>query len=472
MENSKSKSKEYVVNTIILFIGKFTTQFMSFLLLPLYTHYLLTDDYGFVDIIQTYESLFIPIFTLRLDSAVFRYLIDERENFDGQKKIVNTSLFLLIIEILIFILIFGILNLFIDLKYALYILFNIPAIMISNVLLQLIRGLGKNKDYSIACIITGISTLVANMILIIGFKYNAGSILISSTIANILCIIYLVLKIHLPKYIKIKYIHKKTLKEMLNYSLPMIPNSMSWWIVNVSDRTLISWFIGVAANGIYTVSCKFANILNSIFSIFNMSWQETASLHIEDDDRDIFFSNMINKILSLFINISLVILTFLPILFNFIIGEEYSDSYKYIPIILFANIFNVFINLIGGIYLAKKQTRKLASTTIISAIINIFVNLAFIKKFELYAASVSTVIAYVGTVIYRYVDVQKYVKFNLNLKKFMIGMVIFTIITLCYYINKVSTNIISIVICLIYVYISSKYLIKELFFLVKKKIKK
>ena len=52
-----SKKKDFIKNTLILFIGKFATQFTSFLLLPLYTHYLLTDDYGWVDFLQTYITL-------------------------------------------------------------------------------------------------------------------------------------------------------------------------------------------------------------------------------------------------------------------------------------------------------------------------------------------------------------------------------------------------------------------------------
>ena len=67
-----NRNKEFIKNTVILFLGKFTTQFISLLLLPLFTHYLLTSDYGAVDLLQTYITLFIPILTLRIDSVAFR----------------------------------------------------------------------------------------------------------------------------------------------------------------------------------------------------------------------------------------------------------------------------------------------------------------------------------------------------------------------------------------------------------------
>ena len=49
-----SRSKELVKNTAILTIGKMCTQFVSFLLLPLYTALLSTEEYGIVDLFTTY----------------------------------------------------------------------------------------------------------------------------------------------------------------------------------------------------------------------------------------------------------------------------------------------------------------------------------------------------------------------------------------------------------------------------------
>ena len=82
-----SRSKEFTKNTLLLFIGKFTTQFISFFLLPLYTRYLITYDYGYVDLIQTYISLFVPVLILRIDSAIFRFLIEKRNDKEGDVSV-------------------------------------------------------------------------------------------------------------------------------------------------------------------------------------------------------------------------------------------------------------------------------------------------------------------------------------------------------------------------------------------------
>ena len=281
-----NRNKEFIINTIILFIGKFATQFMSILLLPLYTHYLLKEDYGLVDLFQTYISLFIPVLTLRVDSATFRFLIDQRNNENGKKEIISNIVIILLGGLFITILIAIWISLFVHIKYYSYLIVNLLIMIISSIFLQILRGLGKNKAYSIASIIVGIITLTANTIFIIVLKKGAESILISSSIANLFCILFVILNTKLFNYIDFRFLKSKKIYEILKYSFPMIPNALSWWVINVSDRTIISIFLGVAFNALYAVSCKFSNILNSIFSIVNMSWQETTSLHINDIDKE------------------------------------------------------------------------------------------------------------------------------------------------------------------------------------------
>ena len=242
----------------------------------------------------------------------------------------------------------------------------------------------------------------------------------------------------------------------------MIPNSLSWWIVGLSDRTLISIIIGVSANGIYSVSSKFSNLLNSIFSIFSMSWQETASMHIKDKDSNLFFSKMIINIYNFFIVLSCLIISILPLIFNIIIGKEYIESYAYIPIILLSNVFNVLAGVLGGIYVAKKMTNKVAYTTIASAIINIVINILFIRKFGLYAASFSTLIAYFLMLIYRYFDVKNIMNIKLKWRKNILYFITFIISIILYYINNSFLCCFSVIFVVIVYIWDNKNFLKEI----------
>lgn len=466
--NSK---KEYIVNTITLLIGKFSTQFVSFLLIPLYTRFLIASDYGFIDLIQTYITLFVPIFTLKLDSATFRFLIDCRK--DDKKKEQNEIVtnVLAIIFFLTIIVLFGmfLLRRIIKINYYGVVCCNIFVLMISNILLQFLRGLGKNKHYSISTILMSLATLISNFVLIIVFKFNASSILISSTIANVIGIIYISIVLRLHQFIDVKLINKKKIKDLLFYSLPMIPNQLSWWIVNISDRTIITHFINTAANAVYTVSCKFSNIVNTVFAIFSTSWQETASLHINDKNSEEFLSDMMNSIFILFASFSIIMMVMIPFVFDLMVGESYRVGFNYIPILLLGNIFNILVSLLGGVYIALKMVKQVANTTIISAILNILINLLLIKKFGLYAASVSTLIAYLIMAIYRYIDIKKYLKIKLNFKKILVFFIVFFISSALYFVNNLYASILNLLFVIAFCIILNKSFLITAFYKVKNK---
>lgn len=466
---TKGASRAYLKNTIVLLLGKFTTQFMSFLLLPLYTKKLEAADYGTVDLIQTYISLLFPVLTLRLDSATFRFLIDHRKSEEESKKCISNILNILFATTGITVLVALILSLFVTIPYYSYICANLIVLMLSNIFLQILRGQGKNLSYAIASIITGVSTLLINVVQIVWLGHGAESILVSSTIANVLCLVFVFFSAKLYKNYSPKLADKKLAKEFLKYSLPMIPNSLSWWIVNVSDRTIIRIFLGAAFNGIYTVSCKFSNVLNSVFSIFNMSWQESASLHIDDEDRDEYFSKMINQLLMLFSSIALCILVTLPVFYNSLIGEKFWSSYDFIPILLYANSWHVLVTLIGGIYIAKKKTKEVANTTFISALINLFVNVVLVKIIGLHAATISTLVSYMAMALYRAKDCQKYVKYKMDVKGIILFTVVFAIAYVLYEINNPWLNIANIAFVSIYVFLANHKNLKSILGMLKHK---
>lgn len=469
-----NKENEFLKNTVVLLIGKFATQLVAFLLLPLYTYKLIASDYGYIDLVQTYVSLLAPVLLLQLDSAVFRYLIEYRNDLKKQKEVITTSTIFVIFISIIIILIAFIISRFITINYFSLIIINMLAMIINFYFLSITRGLSDSITYSFSSIINCLTGFFINFILILLCDFDARSILIASAIANICAAIYIAIKKKFNQFICLKDCNKIILQELLKYSIPMIPNAISWWVVGLSDRTIITCFISVAANGIYSVACKFSNLINSIFAIFNISWQETASLHINDLDASEFFSKMILNIYKLFVIMSCGIVGLLPLLFNIIIGNSYSDAYNYIPILIFANICYVMDGLFGGIYVAKKMIKKVATTTTVSAFINILVNLVLIKELGLYAASISTVIAYLVIATYRYYDINKIIKIKLKIKDMVIYIIYYIILAILYYLKFNIYSLIVLFIVLVVYFLDNKDVIKKYIskFLYKVNIKK
>ena len=435
--DSMSRGKQLVKNTIIVAIGKICTQFISFFLLPLYTALLTTKEYGIVDLLNTYVSLLIPIIFFQIDQAIFRYLIDERKNLKETKKLVSTTFYTILIQSILFVLIYAFICLLINNEYKYFLGAIIVASMFSNTMLQISRGLGDNVTYSEGSLVSGSGTIILNVLFIWLLKLGAYGMLSATLIANILCGLFVFFKKKIYKLVNIKDYDKKYIKKLWKYSLPLVPNQLSWWIINASDRTIVSYILGVAVNGIYSAANKFSSVSVALFSIFNMTWSESASMYINDKESDKYFSNIMNISVKLFTSMNICIISIIPFVFKFLItGQGFSSAYYQIPILMLATVFNIVVSLLGSIYVALKKTKEIAKTSIYAAIINIVTNLAMIKFIGLYAASLSTLIAYFAMTIYRYIDVQKYVKVKFE-KDFIIVSIPIIIVTLtCYYVRN------------------------------------
>ncbi len=467
-----NKKKQLAKNTLIIFFGRVCTQLISFFLLPLYTAYLATSEYGLVDLIQTYVTLLVPIITLELEMSIFRYLIDSRDSKKETNKLISNNFYVLLISLSIFSILYIIVTCFVTLPFRWLILIDIIVCVLSGNFLQVARGFGKTVDFSISCILTGLTTVVSNIILICFVGLQAEGMIISMALANFVCTMYLFLRLKLYSRIDFKLVDHKLLKDMFKYSIPLIPNGISWWIVNVSDRTIISFILGASANGLYAISNKFPTIISSLTGVFNLSWSESAALHINAKDRDEFFSDIFNTIMKLFVALGAGMLACMPFVFPILINTKYNEAYNYIPYLVLGSVFNVAICLYSQVYLAKKLSKQVASTAILGAIINIVINVVFIKYIGLYAAAISTAISYFVMMLYRHIDLKKYVNIKLENGLIIKSVLIFTLTIILYYQHKLVLDIINLIIVCLYAYLSNKEFLKSSYKTVLNKIKK
>ena len=453
------KKKQLAKNTVIIFMGRVCTQFISYFLLPLYTSHLLASEYGLVDLVQTYVTLLVPIITLELEMSVFRYLIDYRGNEKDTKKLLSNNFFILGIGLLVFCLLYIFITSFITIPFRWLILADVIICVLSGNFLQIARGFGKTVDYSISCILTGFTTILSNIFMICIYHKGAYGMIFSMAFANFVCTFYLFFRLKLYKYFQISKVDFKLIKKMNHYSIPLIPNGISWWIINASDRSIVSFVLGAGANGLYAISNKFPNIISSLTGVFNLSWSESAALHINSPDRDEFFSDITNTVFKLFTSMGVGMLAVLPFLFPIFINSSYNEAYQYIPILILATIFNVIICLYSQVYLAKKLSKQVASTAVLGAIINIVINVLFIKRIGLYAAAISTAISYFVMMIYRHIDLKKYVHITFEKGLILKTILIFTFSIYFYYKNVFIFNVLSFFVALIYAILLNRKLL-------------
>lgn len=454
---SNNREKKFVKNTIIIFLSKFCTQFLSFFLLPIFTSLLSTEEYGYFDLYSTYAWLLAIFLTLQLENGMFRFLIDKRNNEKEEKNIITSGMIIILVQLLIFILLYIICRRLLAIKNIEYIFIMTISTSILNLMLQIARGFGKNIEYSIASIISGISNVVFCILFIKILSLKLLGIVLAYILSGIIPSIYLFIKMKTYKYFDFKFISKIKIIELVKYSFPLIPNSISSWIMSISDKVMISFFLGVAFNGIYSISTKFSILLSHIFTVFSLSWTESASMSTNDSDRSTFFSKIVNNVFVLCSFICLIMLSIMPIIFKVLIEKSYFSAYKYIPILVLASFFELFSILIGGIFIALKMPKEIAKTTIIGGFLNIIINFVFLKKYGVIVACISTLISYIYIAVIRYFKINKYVKIKLAHIKYGLIAVLYMIIVFLYYYQSCIVGLIgSILIFLLFIKLEYK----------------
>lgn len=468
-----NREKQLVKNTVIITIGKICTQLITFLLLPLYTGILSTEEYGIVDLLNTLVSLLLPLVTFQVEQAMFRELIEVRSKEKNKTEIISTGIISVIFQCFLFLVLFAIISPFVHNDYKLFLATNVITYIFLSLFQQIARGLGNNKKYAIGSFLSALFTIIFNILFIAIIRLGATGMLLGTMLGQLLAIVYLFCSLRLYKYIEIHKYKNKILKKLWKYSIPLIPNAISWWVFNASNRVITSTFLGVSANGILAATLKFSSVFITFYNIFNMSWTESISASINDDDIEGYFNKTFNIMMKLFTALGIGIIACMPFVFPIMINEKYSSGYGLVPLSILGSMFNVVVGLISVIYVAKKNTKAIANTSIISAILNIVINVALVKFTGLYAAVIATFVAFFTMSIYRLYDIKKkYFKITIDKSLIVKTIIILLIILPAYFINNLYFNIFSLLLAIIFAWDLNKKSIKPILNMIKAKVKK
>lgn len=405
----KEKYSVLIKNVGIFTIGSFGTKIVTFLLLPLYTSILSTEDYGIVDVLQSTSQLLMPVLLLSIQDATLRFCMDNNYKKDD---VLSTTINILVKGTLI--LVFGIvlmniLNIFnIGIAYWIFLFFTFVINALINCFVLYLKSVDKALIIAIGGILGTFVTCVSNILCLVIFNMGINGYMLSVILGIFVQVVYLFvsgklyLNLHINNY-------RNLSKPMIKYSAPLIVNSISWWINNASDRYIVTSLLGVAANGIYAVSYKIPIILTSIQSIFYNAWSVSAISEFDMEDKDGFIGD--NYTLYAFLSIvfcSLLILVNIPIA-SFLYSNSFFEAWKCVPFLLVSTFFYGLAQFDGALYAAAKRTKLISITSFISATINIILNIIFIKSFGLVGAALSTMFSFFVMYFLRTIFMNKFI---------------------------------------------------------------
>lgn len=410
------KYKKLAVNTIIFAIGTFSSKVLSFLLMPFVTRMMGTADYGSADLVQQTSNVLIPIVFLQINSAVLRYALDKASD---KKDVFTVGIRTTIKGFIAFLLFAYPVSLITinDFRLGDYIVF-IYIFVITSGTRQLcqnfVRGCGHVKTFAVDGILTT-ATMLAFNILFLGPLHLGVRGYIFAIIASDFCsICFFFITCKLWRFVKFKGVSKSLKHEMLKYSIPMMPTVILWWIVNVSDRYMVTGFISSSANGLYTAASKIPNFVVMFSSIFIDAWQLSAVEEYDSDSRATFFSKVIRVYSGGIFAVASGLILGCQLITRVLVAPSYYDSWEYVPILIIATSFSCFVNFLGSIYMAEKKSVMAMVTALAGAGTNVVLNLILIPRIGATGAAIATVAAFIVVFVARAIHTRKYIEVNLN----------------------------------------------------------
>lgn len=425
-----NRNAELAKNTIILSVGQIIPKIVSIVSLPLLTTYLSKLDYGYLDLTLTVASFAVPLISLQIQQAVFRYLI---EAVDNEKNRIATSSFLFValaLAITSIPIIFFWNEYCGNLQTAILFMLYYAAELALNWAGQLVRGLGDNVGYSIAYMIYSIVYFAGLIVLVfINHELFLDQIIIIMILSYMSGFVFLAIKDRIFGYIAFGFFSRKTLNMLLRYSAPMIISTVSLWVVNLSDRFMVSAYLGIEVTALYAVTNKIPNMVSSAYNIFNLAWTENASRLSEEEKNEGYYTDFFDFFYCCMIGMVSLLIAVSPLLYNVLVDEKYAEGYYLVPILFLGTLLSSLVSFFGSIYVGEKMTNKVGISSAIGAVINVGINLIFMSHFGVVVGAVSTVVSFFCICVYRAIDIRRYVRISYKPHKIIVGILSLSLVT-------------------------------------------
>lgn len=413
-----TRGEKLVKNASVITLGNIGSKLLQFLLVPFYARVMNSEEFGTVDILQSIVSLVLPIVSLSVFEAVFRFSMEKKYDKD---KVISNGLYVTVIGCCILCICSVPAVFFIDATYVWLVLLNTIAVAYWTLFSQYTKAIGRTVLFSINSVILTCLVLFFSILFLYFFKLGIYGYMMAYIIANLIATIILIPCLRKDYNYKAEFINHALLTEMLVFSIPLVLNGICWWLSNFTDRVMITLMLGTSVNGLYAASSKIPHLISVMALVFLQAWQISANEEYDSYDKADFYGTIYEGILgSVFFIASVIILLCKP-LTSIVLGQEFYSSWKNMPVLVIAAVAFSLSAFFISIYTACKKTKMAFYTNLICVIVNLICNYFFIKMHGALGAAVATALAYIVLWIVRVYDVKRIISINCHVGKTIVS---------------------------------------------------
>ena len=348
-----SRYKTLLKDILIFAFGSFGSKLILFLMVPLYTNYMTESEYGTAELVFTIAQLLAPFLSVVIFDAIIRFGLSKNEKKENV-LLVGVIIFLgsLVIGAIITPII-GLYGTISEWKWYLYayVLCNIA----NNIELNYLKAKEKNKTYALLSVLqTGLMAGL-NVWFLVYRSLGIQGYLFAYIISNLAIDVFAFITGKVGSDLLKAKLDKRLLKEMVVYSAPLILNNVSWWVIHSSDKIMVEIMVSTTALGIYTVAAKIPSLINVLVTVFQQAWGISSVKEIESSNDTTYYSNVFRYFFLFTSGCCICLVTIMKLFMHYYVGENFSDSWKYVPLLLVSAVFASVASYYGSLYSALKS---------------------------------------------------------------------------------------------------------------------
>lgn len=410
--------KKLISNTFIIGLGTVGSKLLVFLLMPLYTAWLTTAEYGTAELISTTANLLIPVACLGITNGIFRFAAEKNSN---KTEVFSSSIGLLGIGIAAFLVLSPLLLLidFISAYFWLVILYVLLA-NLQAVCAQYVRAVDNTKLFAVQGILNTALVILFNVLFLYVCDMGLVGYVLSVIAGNAATVLFLVAVAKLWRVFRPRAIRKAIMWELLRFSLPLVPTTICWLITDLSDRYMVTYFYNADVTGIYSAAYKIPTLVNIASGIFMQAWQFSAVAESSDEEgAKRFYSQVFRGFLSVIFIGSAGLILLSSLLTNLLLNSAYHGAAEFMPTLLCAVAMEAIVSFLATVYMVRKLSMHSFLTAIVGTIANIALNFLLIPTVGPLGAAYATMASYGVVLLLRVLDVRRVMPFSMYLPRML-----------------------------------------------------
>jgi O-antigen/teichoic acid export membrane protein len=399
----------------------FINNFNGIILLPILTKNMSVGDYGiWAQIVITIEM--IPLLmSLGLSGSMVRFMPSVKTRDKLQ------DMFYSFLAIITLTGLFASLLIYIKSEQVAGLLFGDNVIIVEilslivffktlqNFLLNYFRATQQIKKHSMLTVTTNILLLLFVSFFVLqgeGIMGASKGLLLSSFIILVITLILIIpnLGLKLPKF--------RGFREYLAFGIPTISSIMSKWIINSSDRYVISGFLGTSAVGYYSPGYALGNILQMFVAPLNFMLPMILSKHYDENNMEevkMYLSYSLKYFLAIGIpaafGVSLLSRPLLEILSTPEIAEQ---GYFITPFVALSALLLGVFAVLGNVVMVVKKTKVIGTIWVIASVLNLGLNMLLVPYIGIIAAAATTLLSFTFALALAAQYSIRYLQFDMN----------------------------------------------------------